>query len=205
VQLPFLRRSPAATTVVEEPAPSDTAVRQRAHTPSKRDLGQTTPKRKVGGRVVQAPPANRREAVKRMREKDRESRAQQMAGMREGKEEFLPARDKGPERALVRDVVDSRRNLASFFLPGLLVIMVAMSGAWPGQVQLGANILWLMLILAVGVDSFVLTRQLRKALAERFPKSETPARRHYYYAIMRTFQFRRWRIPKARVNVGQSI
>jgi hypothetical protein len=205
VQLPFLRKPEPAATAVEEPEPAATPVRPRAHTPSKRDLGQVTPKRKAGGRVVQPPPANRREALKRMREKDRQSRAEAMAGMREGKEEFLPPRDKGPERSLVRDIVDARRNVASFFLPGLLVIMVGMSGAMPWQVQLGAQILWVMMIVAVAIDSFILTRQVRKLLLQRFPKSTTPPRRHYYYAIMRTFQFRRWRIPKAKVNIGQAV
>ena len=50
-------------------------------------------------------------------------RAQQAAGRSEargaaarGDESFLPARDRGPVRKTVRDLVDSRRNIGSWFL-----------------------------------------------------------------------------------------
>ena len=38
------------------------------------------------------------------------------AGAARGDDAYLPARDRGPVRKLVRDVVDSRRNVGSFFL-----------------------------------------------------------------------------------------
>ena len=100
----------------------------KAYTPSKKDLGKVTPKRKAGGRrAAEPPPANRREALRRMRQKQREARAEARAGMMAGKEEYLFPRDKGPERALVRDIVDSRRNVATYFLPGALVVLIGSS------------------------------------------------------------------------------
>ncbi len=177
----------------------------RAHTQSKRELGKVTPKRKEGGRRPEPPPTNRREAAKRMREKQREARAEQRAGLLAGKEEYLPARDKGAERSLVRDIVDSRRSLATWFLPGALVVVFGSSAAMPAEVQVAANLFWLLLALTVIADCVLLTRRVKKVLTKRFPKATKPPRSHYFYAIMRAFQFRKLRLPSPKVKIGDPI
>jgi hypothetical protein len=190
-----------ATETAEEKAARP---RPRAYTVSKRELGKITPKRRKGRRA-EPPPANRREALKRLREKERQARAEARAGMLAGKEEYLPPRDKGPERRLVRDIVDARRNLASFFLPGALIVILGSSPSMPAEVQLGANLFWVLLALGVIVDSFLLTRRVKKIMLRRFPKAAKPPRSHYFYAIMRSFQFRRLRIPAPQVKPGERI
>jgi hypothetical protein len=213
VQSPFRRKSADPVDTVAEDAGTDadgsvTTVaggRTRAYTPSKRELGQATPKRKQGGRVTEAPPANRREAMKRMRAKQREARSEARAGMIAGKEEFLPPRDKGPERALVRDIVDARRNIASYFLPGALLVIIGSSAAMPFYVQIGANLLWVLLAVGVIVDSFVLTRKIKRLISERFPKAARPAKSHYWYAIMRSLNIRKFRMPATRVKLGDKV
>jgi len=201
----MFRRKADEAPAAEETETTVTTARPRAYTASKREQGKVTPKRAQGGRKVEPPPANRREALKRMREKDKESRAEQRAGMLAGKEEFLPARDKGPERSLVRDIVDSRRNLATYFLPGALIVILASSGAMPKQIQLGANLFWVLLAVAVVIDSVLLSMKVKKILGKRFPKANRPARSHYFYAVMRAFQFRKLRLPAPKVKVGEAI
>jgi hypothetical protein len=181
-----------------------TTTRAKAHTPSKRELGVATPKRKAGGRVAEPPPANRREALKRQRAKQAEARREAREGMMAGKEEYLQPRDKGPERALVRNIVDARRNVASFFLPVALIVVLG-AGVQNPVIRAAANLMWFALALAVIVDSFLLTRRIKKVLPEQLPKSTTPPKRHYAYAIMRSLQFRRMRIPKPAVKAGQKI
>ena len=44
--------------------------------------------------------------------------------MARGDDSYLPARDRGPVRKLVRDVVDSRRNVGSFFLAIAAVALI---------------------------------------------------------------------------------
>jgi hypothetical protein len=183
-------------------APSDPPT--RGHTASKKELGQSTPKRKVIGRVVEAPPANRREALKRSRAKERAFRAEQRAGMMEGKEEFLLPRDKGPERALVRDIVDARRTLATYFIPVAFVVMLAPT-ALPKTMEYAANLLWALLAVGVVVDSYLLSRVVRRKLTERFPDNPLQPRRYYFYAISRSLSMRRMRMPKARVKVGEAV
>ena len=141
---------PAAEPVTTEPA-ADAAHRPKGYTPSKKELGQATPKRVSTGRRVgpeAAAPANRREQVKQMRERQRQERAEAAEGMRAGDERYLLARDRGPERLLVRNIVDSRRTVGTWFFGGALIVLVGSAIRIPA-VQLGSNILWL--ILAVGV------------------------------------------------------
>ena len=200
----------AETTAAEAGAATEseqttTPARPRRYTVSKRELGKITPKRRQAGRRAEPPPANRREALKRLREKQRQARAEARAGMLAGKEEYLPPRDKGPERRLVRDIVDARRNLASWFLPGALVVILGSSPTMPKEIQVGANLFWIMLAVAVIVDSFLLTRRVKKIMLRRFPKAAKPPRTHYFYAIMRSFQFRRLRIPAPQVKLGERL
>lgn len=206
--MPSLFRRKSAADVTDSSPDEDgsvvtvAGVRTKSYTPSKKELGKATPKRKAGGRAVEAPPANRREALKRARIKQRESRAEARAGMMAGKEEYLLPRDKGPERALVRDIVDSRRNLASYFLPGALIVVIGGSAAMPAQVRLGANLLWFMLALAVVADSVLLSLRIKKVVTQRFPRTTVRPRSLYFYAIMRSISFRRMRMPAPRVKVG---
>ncbi len=181
------------------------AARPKGHTPSKKELGKITPKRKAGGRATEPPPANRREAMKRAREKNRQARIEQRQGMMEGKEEYLLARDKGPERALVRDIVDARRNIASYFLPAALIILIGGSNSMPVQVRAFSTTLWFVLLLGTVVDSALLSRKVKTMVTARFPNRATRNGSLYYYAIMRSISLRRMRMPKPRVKVGDKI
>jgi hypothetical protein len=209
--VPLLRRKSTdlvaeAVEDVETPesteTPSAAGSRPKAYTPSKKELGQATPKRKEAGvRRVEPPPANRREAYKRMRDKQRSQRLEARKGMLEGDEKFMLARDRGPVRALARDIVDSRRNVGSYFLIGALVVIVGSSSAMPLQVQYFANMFWLALALAVIVDSVVLTRKVKRIVRERYPNESH--RGTGFYAFMRSITFRKMRMPKPRIKIGE--
>ena len=47
------------------------------------------------------------------------------------------------------------------------------------------------------VDSFVLGRRIRKAVAERFPDSTERPGRLVWYGVSRSTMIRKWRFPKA--------
>jgi hypothetical protein len=183
---------------------SDTVTRPRGYTQSKKDLGQATPKRKAGGRVVESPPANRREAWRRARAKQRESRQEQRAGMMAGKEEFLMKRDKGPERAYVRDIVDSRRNFTTFFMPLALVVVVGSLFSDP-TIRIIANMIWYLIALGIVLDSIALSQKVKRLMKQKFPKDPNKPRSYYFYAIMRALSPRRMRTPAARVSRGDAI
>ena len=183
------------------------AARPKGYTPSKKELGVETPKRASSNRrrATEPAPANRREAYKKMREKQRSERAETAAGMRSGDERYLLARDRGPERLLARNVVDSRRTVGTWFFGGALIVLIGSSGAMPPAIRLVSNVLWAALALGVIVDSVLISRKVKRLVRERFPKSTQRMGSLYLYAITRSITFRRMRMPKPKVQIGDAV
>ncbi|UQU63275.1 DUF3043 domain-containing protein [Couchioplanes caeruleus] len=205
----FRRKSPdlvadATATVTPEP---DTTPRPKGYTPSKKELGKETPKRQSSQRRpgAVAAPANRREAYKQMRERQRTERAEASEGMRSGDERYLLARDRGPERRLVRDIVDSRRTAGTWFFVGAIIVFIGSTGRMPYQVQLAANLLWAILALSVIVDSILISRRIKKLVTQKYPNTTQRMGSLYMYGIMRALTFRRMRVPKPQVELGTKI
>jgi hypothetical protein len=195
-------------TIEASEAPADTdGARRRGYTPSKRELGQATPKRRENlRRTVEPAPANRKEALKRMRERERAERVEARKGMLAGDERYLLPRDRGPERALVRDIVDSRRTIGSwFFGVTFIVMMIGFTRSFIPQVYLASNLLFLLFAAATVVDSVLICRQVRKLVRERLPKTQQRMGSLYFYAVMRALSFRFIRTPKPRVKPGARI
>lgn len=141
-----------------------------------------------------------------MRERERAARAEQRVGMMSGDERYLLPRDKGPERALVRDIVDSRRTAGTWFFSfAFLLLVISSVKILPGQFVLTANLVWLLLGLGVVFDSIMICRKINKLVAERFPKTQVRMTSLYLYAIMRSLSYRRFRMPKPRVKIGDKI
>jgi hypothetical protein len=165
--------------------------------------GRPTPKRSAAQgqrRSVANTPTSRKDAAKRQRSERREQMDRQRQALASGDERYLPARDKGPVRRFARDFVDSRFNIAEFFLPMAVVILV-LSMVHVGSLQNIALLLWLVVIILIVVDSAVSGFRLRKRLAERFPDQRTKGA--VAYALMRSLQIRRLRLPKPQVKRGE--
>ncbi|WP_346622962.1 DUF3043 domain-containing protein [Blastococcus montanus] len=170
--------------------------------------GRPTPKRHVaqGKRPgpPPPPPTTRKEAYKRMREQRAAQGAGARQGMARGDDGYLPARDRGPVRKLVRDVVDSRRNVGSFFLA---IAGVALIGTFVPSlaVRSYASFLLLSFFLLLIVDSVVLGRRIKRAVAARFPDQQHKMKGLVWYGISRSTMIRRWRFPKPEVPVGAEV
>jgi len=178
--------------VADEVTEVDKPVRSKAYTPSKEELGQATPKRRnTVRRTIEKPPADRKEQAKRLREKARQERAEARAGQLAGDQKYLLPRDRGPERALVRDIVDSRRTIGTWFFGLTFVVMlIGFNRALNPSVYLAANLLFLLFALATAVDSYLITRKVNRLVTERFPNTQQRMRSLYFYAIMRGISFR---------------
>lgn len=203
----FRRKSADVAATTTEPAAevTETAARPKSYTPSKKELGQATPKRQTTGRRVNAPaPENRREAMRQMRERQRQERSEATEGMRAGDERYLLARDRGPERKLVRDLVDARRTIGTWFFGGALIVLIG-SMVEVSSIQLASNLLWALLAVAVIVDSVLIARRVKKAVKERFPKTTQRLGSLQFYGVMRGITFRRMRVPKPQVKLGDKI
>jgi hypothetical protein len=169
--------------------------------------GRPTPKRtEAQGRrpgPPPPPPTTRKEAYKRMREQQATRRSETRQGAARGDDAYLPARDRGPVRKLVRDVVDSRRNVGSFFLA---IAGVALIGTIVPSlvVRNYASFLLFGFFLLLIVDSVVLGRKIKRRVAGRFPEQQK-TRGLIWYGISRATMIRRWRFPKPEVPLGADV
>lgn len=170
--------------------------------------GRPTPKRaEAQGRrqgPPPPPPTTRKEAYRRMREKQAVQRAETRQGAARGDDAYLPARDRGPVRKLVRDVVDSRRNVGSLFLA---VAAVALIGTFVPSlaVKTYSSFVLFGFFLLLIVDSVVLGRKIRSAVTARFPDGDHKMKGLVWYGISRSTMVRRWRFPKPEVPLGADV
>ena len=166
--------------------------------------GRPTPKRREAERgrrrSITAPPRDRKAAYKEARARQREERMRSMQALRTGDERHLPPRDRGPVRRYVRDVVDARRSVAEFFLPMALVILV-LSFTSSAQLRLLGSTLWMVLVVLIIIDSIVLVMRLKRGLRRTHP--DEPTKGAVPYALMRSMQIRRFRLPPPRVKAGR--
>lgn len=199
---PLLRRRKT-----EEPVEVEPVGTTRLADPTAKK-GKPTPRRKDRevGRVgpPEPPPRTRKEAYSRSRAANKEGRTKSRAGIAAGDDKFMLARDQGPVRELVRDVVDSRRGIGSWFLVIGLLIIVG-NGQQNPTIRTLASVLWALLIIALVVDWALMGRKVSRLVRERFPEDSLAMRRHIGYAVMRSIQFRKLRQPPVRVKYGQDI
>ncbi|MGW1888672.1 DUF3043 domain-containing protein [Streptomyces sp. NPDC002004] len=201
VPLAFVFRSRSK----DEKAPADKAPVTDSTQPRdpQAPKGRPTPKRSQAQsqrRSVAQTPMTRKDAAKRQREERRVQLERQRQALANGDERYLPARDKGPVRKFARDFVDSRFCVAEFFLP-LAVVILVLSMVRVPQLQQIALLLWLGVIVLIVLDSIGVAIRLRKRLAEKFP--DTPKKGAIPYALMRSLQMRRLRLPKPQVKRGE--
>ena len=150
---------------------------------------------------------DRKEARRRDRERASRARQESQQALMTGDESKMPAQHRGPERSYVRDVVDSRWNIAEFFFPIALVFMVISLFLPLIRPELTTSLSTGMIILLWGgiavcvVDSLFLRKRIRRLVTERFGDVQ---RGLVGYGIMRAIQIRRFRLPRAQIKHGQA-
>ncbi len=129
--------------------------------------------------------------------------APEVKGSAKAGDDPLPAQaGPGSGARLVRDVVDSRRHVGVLLLPAAVLPLIGQSTGSRSVVALATS-LWLATLLAAVADFVTTALAVRKRIKADFP--DDTERGHLFYATMRTAQFRRLRIPKPRVTVGDKV
>ena len=210
----FRRRDAGAGGAVDEAATdearsgdSESAAGQQAGggsaiTPAK---GRPTPKRSEAERRRRQPysaPGDRKAATRQARTRDRGERARKYEAMKRGEEWALAPRDQGPVKALTRDYVDSRRRISEFYMYILLVLLVILLLKNSALDAIVYPVI-LVLVLVMVIEGYLISRGVKKLAAQRFPGQST--RGITRYAIMRTLQIRRFRMPSPRVGPGAKV
>lgn len=201
----FLRRNSAEQTAT---ADSDTEAAKSAEerafdTPSK---GRPTPKRREAEArrrgPVPPPPKTQREAMKRARgnkQERRKSASDRRERMMQGDDRYLTPRDRGPVRAHVRDIVDSRRHMMGLFMP-LVLIVFATTLVQNPFVQQYATLGCMVLLLTMMFEGTVLGLHVNRRVRAKFPDAQDRSFILGWYAFTRAMQIRKLRVPRPRVT-----
>jgi hypothetical protein len=201
----FRRRNAATADAPAEPTAdevkAEAAAARGAVTAGK---GRPTPKRSEAERRrrYQLSADDRKAAGKQARTKDRAERARKTEAMRRGEEWALPAKDRGPVRALARDYVDSKRRFSEFYMYGLVVLLFLLF-LHSSVIQTFLPIVLIVMVLIMAGEGFWIGSRVAKLASERYPGQST--RGIKMYSGMRALQIRKLRFPKPRVKPGEQI
>jgi hypothetical protein len=166
--------------------------------------GKPTPKRKEAQaklKVSSLSPAASKEAKKALKAQARVRRLEARAAYMRGEESALPVKDKGPARRFVRNYVDERKSVTEYFLVFIMFILFLTVIPSPA-VQLGAIVLMYSAMIWVAIDGFLLSRRVKKLVAEKFP--DQPTKGLGLYGWMRSTQLRRLRAPAPQVGPSKT-
>ena len=165
--------------------------------------GRPTPRRKDAEAANRRPlVVDRKSMNAEQKAKVREERVRARESMLRGEERYLPPRDRGPHRRFLRDAVDSRWNIGEILLPIMLVLLVLtfMPMEWA---RMSAFMAVYGLILFGILDCWMLWRRTKKRFVQEF--GEEPGRGSAWYLVMRSFQMRGSRAPRAAVERGSEL
>jgi hypothetical protein len=167
--------------------------------------GRPTPKRSEAQKARKQPlvtPKGGASRSGRSKSDNAALRATMREAMRTGDERNYPPIAAGPERALVRDVIDARQGFGWLAIPGW-VVGVTLTLVPVQAARAAGSLLFPVVIVVIVVDAFVAARAVRRALAERWPEgTQAPRKSLVWYGIARNTQFRRSRLPRPRVGPG---
>lgn len=203
----FLRRSTPTTVGAESPD-----VAQDPGDPARASgKGRPTPKRREAETKRRGPapppPRTQREAARlaRANRPDREQRRRDAAERRErmaaGDDKFLMPRDRGPIKAYVRDVVDSRPHLMGLFMPLAGIVVVSLLVPVPALQQY-LSLFSLVALSTMIIEGIFLGVAVTKRARARFPDAKIGALGTGWYTFTRASQLRKLRVPKPRVQRG---
>ena len=175
-----------------DPTPAETAdhakpARKEAPTPSRRDAEAARRER-----------LNPTLSAKEMRVKDRAAKN----AMRD--EQF--ARTEGtPGKLLMRDFIDSRRSVAGYSMPILMVTLAfsLLVSSFSTEAAYLVTLFTYPMFALIGIDIFVMWTRYKKLHAQRLPN--VPLKGLLPYMLNRAINLRRLRLPAPRVKPGDEI
>lgn len=169
---------------------------------------ETTRRERRPGEAKGRPTPTRRQAEaerrRRLQLSPKERKKQAREAERRARMEAYEARDRTPEKELLRDVVDSRWSLAEFVLP-ILLLNLAASIMWPNHTNPIAYVMYSYILLSI-IDGVLCWRRYRALLRERMPRlTDISGLGLRFYLFNRVISLRPMRNPKPRVRRGEKI
>ena len=137
------------------------------------------------------------------REQRRADAAERRERMAAGDEKFLMPRDRGPVKAYIRDLVDSRPHLMGLFMPLAIIVVLSLLVPVP-EVQSFLSLFSLVALTTMILEGIFLGTTIARKARAKFPNEKVGGFGTGWYAFTRASQLRRRRIPKPRVARGSN-
>jgi hypothetical protein len=159
----------------------------------------------------EVPTPSRREAEAARRERlnptlsAKEMRVKDRAAKNAMRDEQFARTENTPGKVLMRDFIDSRRSLAGYAMP-ILMVTLAFSLLFSAiSTDAAYLVTWFTygMFALIGIDIFSMWRKYRKLHAERLPN--VPVKGLLAYMLNRAINLRRLRLPAPRVKPGDKI
>ncbi|MEY2673497.1 MAG: hypothetical protein RLZZ514_62 [Actinomycetota bacterium] len=164
-------------------------------TPSRKEREAARKKPLIGDRSKEAKKAARAQLAAK--------RAEAREGMLNGEERYLTARDRGPQKKLARDMVDSRFTVGELLLP-VVFVAVILNTVNNDLVNLAAILIMWSIMGGMIVDAILLSRRVTKRLTAKYGEANLERGLKMYVAL-RSMQMRPMRLPKPQVKRGTVI
>jgi hypothetical protein len=202
----FRRRTTDAPDVLEQdPAASASEEPDRPRPGLTAKKAGPTPKRseaEANRRQPYRAPTDRKAAYQDSKQRDRAERQRRAAAMQRGEDWALPRKDQGRVRALARDVVDSRRSVSEYYLIMVIPIFALLLTPKP-ELKVIADGIVIAVLCVVIAEGWYVGRKVERLAKERYPGESTRGVR--MYSAMRGTQMRRLRMPKPKVDRGDTV
>jgi hypothetical protein len=166
--------------------------------------GKATPPRKQQEEARKRPliAPRTKEGKQAAAAKMRAERIAAREGFAAGDDKYLPKRDAGPARRLIRDVVDAGWFTVGELLLPLMIVSILIPPTQAFAIIL--NLVLLSLFALFLADTFLITRRARKRLEAKFGKDRVEKGVWIYVAFMAMYP-RILRLPKAQVPRGHKF
>lgn len=185
----------------QSPSPASQAASANDHGDAHGGKGHATPTRaqaREARRAMLKGTTSATASKSEKRDAQRADRERARAGMMNGEEKYMSARDRGPGKALARDYVDGRFTIAEYFI--FVAIAVLLLGFVKNPVISQFVYYGFFVITAfIAIDSIVLVIGIKRRASAQL---SNPADRKGLaaYSVIRSLQLRRLRLPPPRVN-----
>ena len=180
---------------------TDNKSTDQASDPSANAKGRPTPSRAEAeaARKARLNPTVDKKADKAAARKRRE---EARMGQLRGEARYLPARDRGPVRAFIRDWVDARFSVGEILMPTAFAF-IFLNFYKNTLIQQVSTWMFFGVFILMIVDQFVIGLMVSKAVRKEFgPRGTDGTKGAVLYAIMRSTQMRRLRVPLPKVRIG---
>ena len=171
----------------QEKPDNSTVIGKGRPTPTRKEREAANKRPLVGNKSKEA-----REA-ERERQKAEREKARKLAIA--GDDRYLLARDRGPQRKILRDVLDNRYTLIEGLMPMMILFLIVTSFT-PTTAQNIITLVMILALLTVSVEALVISRKATEAIREKLGADIKLQRGNYFYVVTRGIQPRPLRLPK---------